>query len=68
MMVTKHIHYGDEWTFLAPDLGITRRRGLGTTDPDEAKKLGANIALNRCQDRVDELTQMMHCLEEMVVR
>jgi len=62
--VTKHIHYGDEWTIFSPDLGI-QQTGLGTTDVTEAKSNATKMALKLCQERIDSYTKMMSKLKDL---
>lgn len=62
--VTKHIHYGDEWTIVSDDLDI-RQNGLGTTDAAVAKKEAVRIARRACEDRLEELERMLNKLKEL---
>ncbi len=48
--VTKHIHFDDEWTARAPELGIDRV-GLGTEDLRDAKTKALEICLNLAKEK-----------------
>ncbi len=63
--VTKHIHFDDEWTARAPELGIDRV-GLGTEDLRVAKTKALEICLNLAKEKAARFEEASHELKELV--
>ncbi len=63
--VTKHVHFRDEWTLRAPDLGIDRV-GLGTEDLRVAKTKALGICLNLAKKKAARFKGASLVLQSMI--
>ncbi len=63
--VTKHIHFDDEWTARAPELGVDRV-GLGTEDLSDAKTKALEICLNLARKKAARFKEASRVLRAMV--
>ncbi len=67
IMISKHIHFGDEWTIRANDLGIDRV-GLGTEDLGIAKRKALEICLNITKEKAATFEAASLVLQTLVWR